>query len=27
VGLMDDIATFRRPLTEKEVKELAGGKW
>lgn len=26
-GLMDDIATFRRPLTEKEVKELAGGKW
>lgn len=26
-GLMDDIATFRRPLTAKEVQELAGGKW
>jgi hypothetical protein len=27
VGLMDDIATFMRPLTEKEVKELSSGKW
>ena len=27
VGLMDDIATFRRPLTAKEIKELATGKW
>jgi hypothetical protein len=27
VGLMDDVAAFRRPLTAKEVKELATGKW
>jgi hypothetical protein len=27
VGLMDDVAAFRRPLTAKEVKELASGKW
>ncbi|MFN0104609.1 MAG: LamG-like jellyroll fold domain-containing protein [Bryobacteraceae bacterium] len=27
VGLMDDVATFRRPLTASEIKELATGKW
>ena len=27
VGLMDDIATSRRPLNAKEIKELAKGKW
>lgn len=27
VGLMDDVAAFRRPLTAAEVKELATGKW
>jgi hypothetical protein len=27
VGLMDDVAAFRRPLTEKEIAELATGKW
>lgn len=27
VGLMDDVATFRRPLTGAEIKELASGKW
>jgi len=27
VGLMDDVATFRRPLTAAEIKELATGKW
>ncbi|MBI2689074.1 MAG: LamG domain-containing protein [Acidobacteria bacterium] len=27
VGLMDDLSTFRRPLTAKEVAELATGKW
>ncbi len=27
VGLMDDVAAFRRPLTPEEVKELAKGKW
>lgn len=26
-GLMDDIATFRRPLSAKEIAELAAGKW
>ena len=27
VGLMDDFAAFRRPLTASEIKELASGKW
>jgi hypothetical protein len=27
VGWMDDVAAFRRPLTAKEIKELATGKW
>jgi len=27
VGLMDDVAAFRRPLTAKEIAELATGKW
>ncbi len=27
VGLLDDVATFRRPLTQNEIKELAKGKW
>jgi hypothetical protein len=27
VGLLDDVAAFRRPLTAGEIKELATGKW